>query len=108
MEEEKGCFVCGKLPAKVCARCRRIRYCSRECQKSDYKEHKKGCFAPITENTEQKQQIQLKGEKKAYDEQSTKLFLKILDEGKDLKEAKKLLREKHKCQRKKQRWSYCT
>src|SRR5690606_22425685 len=55
-EEEKGakatCGVCGKEGAKsgavkmkACSRCGRGSYCSRECQKADWKVHKKGCKA---------------------------------------------------------------
>jgi len=28
---------------KVCARCKRVRYCSKECQTTDWREHKQGC-----------------------------------------------------------------
>ena len=36
---EKGCSM------KQCGRCKMIRYCSVECQKSDWKQHKKTCSA---------------------------------------------------------------
>ena len=42
------CFKCEK-PArdlKVCSRCRRARYCSVECQRSDWKQHKSICSSP--------------------------------------------------------------
>jgi hypothetical protein len=44
------CRVCGRDKARngtsgllICGRCRRIKYCSRECQREDWKEHKKWC-----------------------------------------------------------------
>lgn len=40
----RGCKVCGKREdLKKCTRCGNIFYCSRECQKLDFKEHKKNC-----------------------------------------------------------------
>ena len=39
-----GCFVCGKLePVKKCGKCRKVQYCSPECQKADWKMHKEIC-----------------------------------------------------------------
>lgn len=39
-----GCFVCGKLePVKTCGRCRKVQYCSPECQKAGWKMHKEIC-----------------------------------------------------------------
>ena len=40
------CPVCGAKAVRACARCNVQRYCSRECQKSHWKEHKKSCKAP--------------------------------------------------------------
>ncbi|MCJ1251942.1 hypothetical protein MMC30_009180 [Trapelia coarctata] len=46
---DTGCRVCGKDKAEggkgllKCARCQAVRYCSTECQRGDWKEHKKGC-----------------------------------------------------------------
>ena len=44
------CIVCKKTDAeadggklKSCSRCKRVRYCSRECQVKDWKTHKKFC-----------------------------------------------------------------
>jgi hypothetical protein len=41
------CAVCDKKDCKLlrCARCHFIAYCSRECQISDWKEHKPQCGA---------------------------------------------------------------
>ncbi|KAJ6536157.1 hypothetical protein B0H19DRAFT_1270954 [Mycena capillaripes] len=42
-----GCFTCkqskGRDDLKSCGRCRLVRYCSSECQKKDWKNHKKFC-----------------------------------------------------------------
>ena len=44
------CVKCGKDGAtKRCARCRSAKYCSVECQKSHWSEHKKNCQAPQAE-----------------------------------------------------------
>ncbi|KAI4126246.1 MAG: hypothetical protein LQ347_005055 [Umbilicaria vellea] len=47
---ETGCRVCGKSKSddggkglSKCARCQGVRYCSVECQRADWKEHKKVC-----------------------------------------------------------------
>ena len=47
---KKECIVCKKTDAeadggklKSCSRCKRVRYCSRECQVKDWKTHKKFC-----------------------------------------------------------------
>ena len=37
------CQYCGKNGSKRCARCETARYCSRECQAKDWKEHKLVC-----------------------------------------------------------------
>ncbi|KAL0733881.1 hypothetical protein Bca4012_010091 [Brassica carinata] len=38
------CSVCGKLTTKKCSRCKSVRYCSGECQKSDWNSgHKRQC-----------------------------------------------------------------
>ena len=47
--EEDSCSTCGipqselKIPLKHCAKCKTQLYCSRECQKDDWKFHKKTC-----------------------------------------------------------------
>jgi len=43
LSDKLGCHVCFKLPAKKCGKCLDVAYCSKECQVSDWKEHKKSC-----------------------------------------------------------------
>ena len=40
---EQGCAVCEKVAPNQCPGCE-VKYCSRECQKKDWKQHKKTCF----------------------------------------------------------------
>ncbi len=40
---EKVCVVCGAEASKACGGCRKARYCSQECQLSDWPEHKMQC-----------------------------------------------------------------
>jgi hypothetical protein len=48
-DEQKKCVSCGKdesqvtVPLKRCAKCQQSSYCSRDCQKADWKNHKKVC-----------------------------------------------------------------
>lgn len=37
------CRLCGSLAYQLCGRCRGIYYCSKECQKNHWKDHKKDC-----------------------------------------------------------------
>jgi hypothetical protein len=37
---------CGKAASKVCSRCKTAAYCSPECQKSQWKSHKRECKPP--------------------------------------------------------------
>jgi hypothetical protein len=57
MEEEvkkdgvDGCQNCGKEAAKeggalkACAKCQKVKYCGRDCQRADWKRHKGECVA---------------------------------------------------------------
>ena len=53
---ENQCASCGKkeselsIPLKRCAKCQTGRYCSRECQKADWKNHKKNCGSRSSQN----------------------------------------------------------
>ncbi len=39
----RSCEICGGLPLKMCARCNVAKYCSNECQKAHWNDHKKKC-----------------------------------------------------------------
>ena len=43
------CDACGKHATAMCGRCYRVCYCSRECQRARYAEHKKACRAETRE-----------------------------------------------------------
>ena len=38
-----GCRVCSGVGSKQCSKCKRVVYCSRECQVLDWKVHKREC-----------------------------------------------------------------
>ena len=40
---DRACAVCGAVAASKCTRCRKVWYCSKECQRSAWFEHKKTC-----------------------------------------------------------------
>ena len=37
------CEVCDQVSTKVCSKCKNQHYCSRDCQRADWKQHKKVC-----------------------------------------------------------------
>ena len=39
------CFVCKGVTSKLCGRCNVTYYCGAECQRADYKQHKRGCVS---------------------------------------------------------------
>lgn len=42
-----GCYVCGKLQqVKTCGGCRKVQYCSYECQRAAWGSHKEVCNKP--------------------------------------------------------------
>nr|XP_018899926.1 PREDICTED: ubiquitin carboxyl-terminal hydrolase 19-like [Bemisia tabaci] len=41
--DSQSCIVCLKDNAKLCSRCRNLRYCSKDCQKNDRKIHRLLC-----------------------------------------------------------------
>jgi len=43
VQGDSVCNRCLKVAAKKCANCETVRYCSRECQRRDWKEHKRIC-----------------------------------------------------------------
>ena len=48
----KTCLACCKAECTaVCARCKKVFFCSRECQLAVWKAHKAGCRAPPTGST---------------------------------------------------------
>ena len=54
INNNNSCIVCIKTATKYCSKCKSIRYCSRECQVSDWSSHKFFCASlpfPPKENT---------------------------------------------------------
>lgn len=49
-QQQQTCSKCSKPDEKLllCARCQTVRYCSKECQVSDWSTHKLKCVAPGT------------------------------------------------------------
>ena len=48
---QKDCHNDGDLR---CSRCKKVNYCSKECQRSDWKQHKKQCKKPEKERSSSK------------------------------------------------------
>lgn len=48
---QSNCNSCNKVADLTCGRCKIVQYCSRECQKNDWKKHKVQCFAPGSQCT---------------------------------------------------------
>ena len=44
-QETKKCKVCSQPSKKLCSRCNKVYYCCADCQKADWKSHKKICKA---------------------------------------------------------------
>jgi hypothetical protein len=49
-EPTNACGMCGLLESevtelKVCSRCKKVYYCSKECQKKNYRVHKRYCIS---------------------------------------------------------------
>jgi ankyrin repeat protein len=59
-----NCELCGSSSKrlKVCSKCEKVRYCSRECQVQDYKKHKKECHAKTEEVVTKLANIQAGGD----------------------------------------------
>jgi hypothetical protein len=63
-----NCYVCKKPSKTHCGNCRKTYYCSKECQKKDWKEHKKSCdFSPVVETID-----------KTEDDELTELLFNIM------------------------------
>ncbi len=60
----KQCYVCHKGTTKRCSVCRVVFYCSRECQRRHWSQHKTNCVAVVEEvevqHTEVEAEVDLK------------------------------------------------
>lgn len=54
--KDRTCYYCGKYDVNVskCSRCKEVTYCSSECQRADWKEHKKICQVPVVSSVKLK------------------------------------------------------
>lgn len=50
LTDKSRCRICLKKPAQICAKCKNASYCSKECQKIDWNEHKQVCGTTPREN----------------------------------------------------------
>lgn len=59
LPEEQKCGACGKkqgqdgVDLKFCSRCKKVVYCSKECQKKNYRVHKRYCLSLSAEEQEE-------------------------------------------------------
>ena len=80
------CDYCGKIDVvrlMVCSKCRKVRYCSTLCQKSDWREHKAVCSTFATMSREQVQHNHLarrRDAKKAIDKDPREFAADHVDE----------------------------
>jgi len=74
-EENQTCF-CGKVGTETCSKCKSTKYCSRECQKSDWSKHKLSCLAVAEPKSEAV--IDLFGDIKAHITKSWRLIIMSL------------------------------
>jgi len=62
-EEQTRCGACGKkqgeegVDLKLCSRCKKVVYCSKECQKKNYRVHKRYCLSLSQDNQEAEQSL---------------------------------------------------
>jgi len=62
--EKRVCYVCKKETKDLCKRCKSTYYCSKSCQKSNWKHHKSECF----------DRKSLESQLQEYDNTAQKLF----------------------------------
>lgn len=75
-KKESGlCGFCGALATVKCAKCRRIFYCDRNCQKRHWKEHKKVCV--VAEESQPEKKPTLKEPLEAVDVSNLELKVEV-------------------------------